>query len=811
MQSKTIQYPSGVEVTRYFDDYQENWKIDNKALSIAHFTLSIDSSRNVHFTDDQNSAEKTVVVGSKAVDSSIRITKTPPYKFKMGFTLSEEPLPIEEQKQALAGEEGDFNKKIEESERLFKTIPYEVLTHKEIAKKMKTNGVSNFIDPHFPPRNISLYNVVAEKYPFKKVVKWKRPQEFMQNPVLFENDVDPNDIKQGELGDCWFLSACACIAERPGLVKRLFITQEYNPEGIYKLRLCKNGEWVTVTIDDYIPCSLSGGPLFGHCARNELWVSLLEKAYAKLHGSYHALDGGLTSEAMFDLTGCPTKSVQFPKKKDNYKTIKVFADDLFDKMLKADDKGHMICSGTAGVDNLTDKTDRAKGAGLVSGHAYSVIQVKEGLGVKLLNIRNPWGEFEWNGAWADNSKEWTKEAIKYFKPDFNAEDGTFWMRYEDFLQKFEEVSICKVDNYNECRFKGKFIKSQLVKTKEESVVSKFYYTFKVLDETEITFGIHQEDERVIGAHLRKYIDVGFVILKLGSKLEDASLVDYCDFKKTRDVSKTIILKPGLYAFVPLTTGASMQKTNKASSEAIPPKFKFDDMVWPHPYFSSTINDVFRKIDLAANGVLSAQELNQFGRIVNEKFFKNIKTADFTSSAFEDVSCNKDGVSLLGFKQLLFRNFNNREIIEMLSKLGYDEALNSLKTRVFMVSFLSTEELVVRINDAVGTNYYNTAWEKLLKHKLETEKTAEVYEETDEYLLLACFYQSLNTHIYGLLNNTGSNLKFKADFSESQGCIIMPGGAISTRVAPPYATCYLGTTMAAPDSRQFSGQCAITPL
>lgn len=89
--------------------------------------------------------------------------------------------------------------------------------------------------------------------------------------------------------DCWFLSALSCLAERPALIEWLFITKEYNAEGVYKVRLVKNGEWVVVTVDDYIPCMYNGKPLFASVAKNEIWVSILEKALAKLHGGYSAL------------------------------------------------------------------------------------------------------------------------------------------------------------------------------------------------------------------------------------------------------------------------------------------------------------------------------------------------------------------------------------------------------------------------------------------------------------------------------------------------------------------------------------------
>lgn len=128
------------------------------------------------------------------------------------------------------------------------------------------------------------------------------------DPAVFYETIEPNDIKPGVLGNEWFLSAVSILAERPALIDRLFITDKINQSGIYRVKFCKNGEWVTVTVDDYFPCYPEGEPLFARAHGNELWVMLLEKAYAKLHGNYYLLRGGFSHEALLDLTGCPTIS-----------------------------------------------------------------------------------------------------------------------------------------------------------------------------------------------------------------------------------------------------------------------------------------------------------------------------------------------------------------------------------------------------------------------------------------------------------------------------------------------------------------------
>jgi hypothetical protein len=74
--------------------------------------------------------------------------------------------------------------------------------------------------------------------------------------------------------------------------------------------------------------------------------------------------------------------------------------------------------------------------GIQPKHAYTVLEVYEGFGKRMIKVRNPWGKNEWRGPWSDGSKEWTAEWLKELRHKFG-DDGVFWMTYEDFLRKFK--------------------------------------------------------------------------------------------------------------------------------------------------------------------------------------------------------------------------------------------------------------------------------------------------------------------------------------------------------------------------------------
>nr|XP_014348911.1 PREDICTED: calpain-5 [Latimeria chalumnae] len=292
-----------------------------------------------------------------------------------------------------------------------------------------------FEDPLFPANDDSLFYKSTEL----RGVQWKRPADLCSEPHLFVDGISAHDLHQGQVGNCWFVAACSCLASRESLWQKVipdWKEQEWDSEtpanyaGIFHFRFWRFGEWIDVVIDDRLP-TLYDQLIYCHSnSKNEFWSALVEKAYAKLWGCYEALDGGNTADALVDFTGGVSEPIDLLEEDNNSDEAKRL--EFFERVLKVHNRGGLIsCSIKA--TSASDMEARLE-CGLVKGHAYAVTDVRKvrvGHGLLayfkseklfMIRMRNPWGEKEWNGAWSDG------------------------MMFEDFCKYFTDIILCRLIN-----------------------------------------------------------------------------------------------------------------------------------------------------------------------------------------------------------------------------------------------------------------------------------------------------------------------------------------------------------------------------
>lgn len=118
----------------------------------------------------------------------------------------------------------------------------------------------------------------------------------------------------------------------------------------------KNGKEMVVHVDDLFPCK-GNNVAFARSNGPELWVLLLEKMWAKLHGCYDRIAGGLEYETIRDLCGAPGYF------------FSGIDDDTFERIYQFDQMNYVMgCS-------MSDSYDvaAAEAQGIVPGHAYTLL------------------------------------------------------------------------------------------------------------------------------------------------------------------------------------------------------------------------------------------------------------------------------------------------------------------------------------------------------------------------------------------------------------------------------------------------------
>uniref|UniRef100_A0ACB8G4C2 Calpain-3 n=1 Tax=Sphaerodactylus townsendi TaxID=933632 RepID=A0ACB8G4C2_9SAUR len=476
-------------------------------------------------------------------------------------------------------------------------------------------------DPDFPANDSSLF--YSQKLPVK--FEWKRPLEICENPRFIIGGANRTDICQGELGDCWFLAAIACLTLNERLLFRVIpqdqtFVKDY--AGIFHFQFWRYGSWVEVVIDDRLPTHGKQLVFTKSSQKNEFWSALLEKAYAKLHGSYEALKGGNTTEAMEDFTGGVTEFYEIKDAPKNMYKIMKHAIERGTLMACSIEENTGLIYGSAPQTDIGLLIDRMMrnmndplpnyssqctndgetrtivpmlfetrlANGLVKSHAYSVTAVDEttlkGKKINLVRLRNPWGQVEWNGAWSDNSNEWDliDKSEKIRLQHKIAEDGEFWISFEDFMRYFTKLEICnltpdtleadKLQTWTVSVTEGRWVRGCTAggcRNFPDTFWTNPQYRLRLLeedddpedDEVVCSFLValmqkNRRKERKLGINL---LTIGFAIYEMqGDKkhlqkdffLYNASKVKCKTYINMREIAERFRLPPNEYVIIPST-------------------------------------------------------------------------------------------------------------------------------------------------------------------------------------------------------------------------------------------------------------------
>ena len=301
-----------------------------------------------------------------------------------------------------------------------------------IINECKRNGIK-YKDPDFYPQKI----INSEDEKKLKDHEWRRLED--QYPIsLFEN-INPESIIQGELGDCYFITGLIYASHYKDLVKTLFHHKSSLKYGVVLVYFWYLGERIPVIVDTQVAYSnkCTSIPLFSRPRTNDdsCWFVLVEKAYAKACGGYSVIQGGQISfgiHLMFDYFSAiynPISNIIPIRSLEEAENEIIDSDDkIFQILTNLNDKKEMI--GTATPEEYSE--DFNESLGIIKSHAYIILELKEYEKMRFIKLRNPWGESKYKGPFSNGSNEWNedlKSALNYKDID----DGSFWMPFNDLI------------------------------------------------------------------------------------------------------------------------------------------------------------------------------------------------------------------------------------------------------------------------------------------------------------------------------------------------------------------------------------------
>merc|ERR1739838_156279 len=312
-----------------------------------------------------------------------------------------------------------------------------------------------FVDSSFPPDSSSLGYLSELPCYLKGRVEWIRASELLKaqdaslESAFFAESASRFDFSQGQVGNCWFLAAVASLKFQKDLMVQVVPLGQSFMEyaGIFHFRFWRFGKWVDVVVDDYLPTFQKKLLSVSSKSNTQFWVPLLEKAYAKLYGSYKVMNEAYPAEAFMDFFGGFQMSYVLKTVVDRKEEELLWA-----ALNRALAYKSMLCCSTAMRGDVLVNT--VSDTGLLPCHTYIVTKFAEVVDAPtmqkhlLVRVMNPWGEKEWTGKWSDKSTVWDTISVEDRGKLIKMDDGEFWMEFQDFLKYFQVMTVtCETPSF----------------------------------------------------------------------------------------------------------------------------------------------------------------------------------------------------------------------------------------------------------------------------------------------------------------------------------------------------------------------------
>ena len=333
-----------------------------------------------------------------------------------------------------------------------------IFNHEKVLKYYKDQHPptrrEKFIDQLFPPIIDSLHDRSNKNTGQDKInvqeIDWKKASELFPKLCLFpinkikvennENEYIEFKINfsknKGELFSNYshFFHAVSIMASIPGLIESIFKTKAINSENCYDLYVYIKGEYQIVILDDYFPVVKNTTALrFSKPNKEEIWLPLLEKAYAKTHGGYGSLITCDTSSVIQCFTGLPVEKINIFD--IDYEDLKIVLQNNLDNFIF-----------------LVPNSEKCKDIGVVPGRAYQLKEFfdlgenkqdnddKEDKNNIVLKIYNMFENNQYKGKWSSEGESFNSD----IKSKVNFKEGDKMHIYMPlgYIQKyFKQIHI----------------------------------------------------------------------------------------------------------------------------------------------------------------------------------------------------------------------------------------------------------------------------------------------------------------------------------------------------------------------------------